>query len=319
MSGHTFKSDIWGVGCTVIELLTGHPPYWDMDQMRAMFCVVQDPHPAIPEELPEDVKSFLLKCFIKDPAQRPSAEELLEEPWLKKNIHLTALAGAKMDYKSVVGTLEKVYGEKKTVKKAVPSSRPPRLSTDHAGGTSSESLSVVTVVDSPSVIPLQSSGTHSDSEKPEVAVTSRNRADAATSEAKPSADDHHVGHVDDKQHHAKKAPSHHETHIKTGRHSRGPKHPHPPENNAADHHKDAKPTSAEQHAEPPVQPHQPQSAAAPQQAPQPHAAQPQQQHPAPAPATDPQSLAATRPKSIREPLLPKNIEIPDEPLCCSIL
>eukprot|EP01122_Echinamoeba_exundans_P008157 TRINITY_DN2656_c0_g2_i2.p1 TRINITY_DN2656_c0_g2~~TRINITY_DN2656_c0_g2_i2.p1 ORF type:complete len:598 (+),score=87.74 TRINITY_DN2656_c0_g2_i2:29-1795(+) len=116
MSGQTFKSDIWSLGCTVLELLSGHPPYWDVDPMRAMFCIVQDGSPPIPENLPQEVKDFLLRCFVKDPAKRASAEELLEMPWITQNAHLVSLAGAKIDYNSVVGTLSKVYGKKKSIK-----------------------------------------------------------------------------------------------------------------------------------------------------------------------------------------------------------
>jgi serine/threonine protein kinase len=82
MAGHTIKSDIWSVGCTVLELLTGHPPWWDLDTMRAIFCVVQEPSPPIPDNIPEDAKDFLHKCFVKDPNERCSALELLQHPWI---------------------------------------------------------------------------------------------------------------------------------------------------------------------------------------------------------------------------------------------
>lgn len=48
MSGVTPKSDIWSVGCTILELLTGAPPYFDLDPMPALFRIVQDDHPPIP-------------------------------------------------------------------------------------------------------------------------------------------------------------------------------------------------------------------------------------------------------------------------------
>lgn len=41
MSGVCAASDIWSVGCTVIELLTCSPPYYDLQPMPALFRIVQ--------------------------------------------------------------------------------------------------------------------------------------------------------------------------------------------------------------------------------------------------------------------------------------
>ncbi|KAL8120472.1 hypothetical protein AgCh_017587 [Apium graveolens] len=41
MSGVCVASDIWSVGCTVIELLTCSPPYYDLQPMPALFRIVQ--------------------------------------------------------------------------------------------------------------------------------------------------------------------------------------------------------------------------------------------------------------------------------------
>lgn len=41
MSGVCAASDIWSVGCTVIELLTCIPPYYDLQPMPALFRIVQ--------------------------------------------------------------------------------------------------------------------------------------------------------------------------------------------------------------------------------------------------------------------------------------
>ena len=57
-------SDIWSLGCTVLELLIGEPPYWKLNANLALFRMVEDVHPPLVgvEGL---VREFLLCCFLK--------------------------------------------------------------------------------------------------------------------------------------------------------------------------------------------------------------------------------------------------------------
>ncbi|KAH7337093.1 hypothetical protein B0J17DRAFT_718990 [Rhizoctonia solani] len=81
-SGATTASDIWSVGCVVIELLEGQPPYHFLDPMPALFRIVQDDCPPIPEGASPIVKDFLYQCFQKDCNLRISAKKLLKHPWM---------------------------------------------------------------------------------------------------------------------------------------------------------------------------------------------------------------------------------------------
>ncbi|CAL0304305.1 unnamed protein product [Lupinus luteus] len=83
MSGVCAASDIWSVGCTVIELLTCVPPYYDLQPMPALFRIVQDEQPPIPDSLSPDITDFLHQCFKKDARQRPDAKTLLSHPWIQ--------------------------------------------------------------------------------------------------------------------------------------------------------------------------------------------------------------------------------------------
>ena len=107
LKGISTKSDIWSLGCTVSELLTGRPPYADIQNIMAgmgpfyiqstkfnpylvlsvMFRIVED-DPPIPGSFGDPLVAFLKECFHKDPAQRPSAENLLRHEWFKQHLSL---------------------------------------------------------------------------------------------------------------------------------------------------------------------------------------------------------------------------------------
>ncbi|KAK4223880.1 hypothetical protein QBC38DRAFT_486746 [Podospora fimiseda] len=82
LSGATSASDIWSVGCTVIELLQGKPPYYNLAAMPALFAIVNDDHPPLPEGVSPAARDFLMQCFQKDPNLRVSARKLLRHPWI---------------------------------------------------------------------------------------------------------------------------------------------------------------------------------------------------------------------------------------------
>ncbi|KAL0083438.1 kinase-like domain-containing protein [Phycomyces blakesleeanus] len=82
LEGASTKSDIWSLGCTIVELLTGKPPYANLISMSALYHIVEDDHPPLPTTLSKPLKDFLLACFQKNPSNRPTAKELLQHPWM---------------------------------------------------------------------------------------------------------------------------------------------------------------------------------------------------------------------------------------------
>ncbi|XP_057476240.1 mitogen-activated protein kinase kinase kinase NPK1-like [Actinidia eriantha] len=83
-TGHNFSADIWSVGCTVIEMATGKPPWSQQYQeVAALFHIgTTKSHPPIPEHLSVEAKDFLLKCLQKEPNLRHAASDLLQHPFV---------------------------------------------------------------------------------------------------------------------------------------------------------------------------------------------------------------------------------------------
>ncbi|KAJ4745879.1 Mitogen-activated protein kinase kinase kinase NPK1 [Rhynchospora pubera] len=108
-SGHSFSADIWSVGCTVIEMATGKPPWsGQYQEVAALFHVgTTKSHPPIPEHLSLEAKDFLLKCLQEEPSLRPTASDLLQHPFVTgelEDAHQLNHAGSKESYNHVLGT-----------------------------------------------------------------------------------------------------------------------------------------------------------------------------------------------------------------------
>lgn len=72
--GHGRFADIWSLGCTVIEMATGKPPWSHRTNPIAVFMQVGNSNepPSIPAELSPEAKDFILSCFRRNPNQRPN-------------------------------------------------------------------------------------------------------------------------------------------------------------------------------------------------------------------------------------------------------
>uniref|UniRef100_A0A0E0D797 mitogen-activated protein kinase kinase kinase n=2 Tax=Oryza meridionalis TaxID=40149 RepID=A0A0E0D797_9ORYZ len=80
-AGYDLAVDIWSLGCTIIEMFTGKPPWSGLEGPAAMFKVLHK-DPSIPDSLSLEGKEFLRCCFRRNPAERPTASKLLEHPFV---------------------------------------------------------------------------------------------------------------------------------------------------------------------------------------------------------------------------------------------
>ncbi|EOA28752.1 hypothetical protein CARUB_v10024983mg [Capsella rubella] len=92
------ESDIWAVGCTVIEMVTGSPPWTEAtdDPVSVLYRVgYSGETPELPCLLEEDAKDFLEKCLKREAKERWTATQLLNHPFLvtKPDIEPSLVSG----------------------------------------------------------------------------------------------------------------------------------------------------------------------------------------------------------------------------------
>uniref|UniRef100_A0A672KK89 non-specific serine/threonine protein kinase n=1 Tax=Sinocyclocheilus grahami TaxID=75366 RepID=A0A672KK89_SINGR len=81
---YDFKSDLWSLGITAIEMAEGAPPLCDMHPMRALFLIPRNPAPRLKsKKWSKKFQSFIESCLLKNHNQRPSTEQLMKHPFIK--------------------------------------------------------------------------------------------------------------------------------------------------------------------------------------------------------------------------------------------
>ncbi|MFO0985631.1 MAG: serine/threonine-protein kinase, partial [Planctomycetota bacterium] len=83
------QTDVYGLGATLYELLTGRPPFADTDLVRLLRRVVED-QPIAPRalrpDLPRDLDTIVRKCLAKEKPQRYASAAALAQDlsrWLE--------------------------------------------------------------------------------------------------------------------------------------------------------------------------------------------------------------------------------------------
>ncbi|PRW57164.1 mitogen-activated kinase kinase 3 [Chlorella sorokiniana] len=83
---YSFPADIWALGLTLLECATGKYPYdASGGTIQLMIQLMEEECPLPPEEegqLSPELRDFVAQCMRRDPWARPTAEQLLQHPFV---------------------------------------------------------------------------------------------------------------------------------------------------------------------------------------------------------------------------------------------
>jgi serine/threonine protein kinase len=100
--------DIWAIGVTLYEMLAGKRPFRDTPDRELFQRICEDDPPALPDTVPAELEAIVLKCMVKNPADRYGsavavAEDL--EKWLDDKPVSASLPRRPRTWLTVLGVL----------------------------------------------------------------------------------------------------------------------------------------------------------------------------------------------------------------------
>ncbi|KAF9598318.1 hypothetical protein IFM89_026607 [Coptis chinensis] len=94
------ESDIWSLGCTVIEMITGKSAWKDCESSIVLKIGFSDEVPEFPAQLSDSGRDFLDKCLRREPGERWNCEQLLQHPFLSEDMVVESSPRSILDWAS---------------------------------------------------------------------------------------------------------------------------------------------------------------------------------------------------------------------------
>jgi len=84
ISGYDSKADIWSLGISAIDMAQAEPPRFEIAPSKVIWMIPHYPPPTLknPLSFSPTLNHFIAFTLVKDPVNRPTAEQLLGHPFI---------------------------------------------------------------------------------------------------------------------------------------------------------------------------------------------------------------------------------------------
>lgn len=82
----SFKGDVWAFGCILYEMAALRLPFDEPNVAGLVLKIVRGPTPQFPKQYTGELRELCLSLLKRDPAKRPSTQEVLQSPLIQQEI-----------------------------------------------------------------------------------------------------------------------------------------------------------------------------------------------------------------------------------------
>jgi len=103
---YSYKSDVWSLGCLLYEMLSFKRPFQSSSIVTLVIAILSGKYKPLPVHWSKEIKELVDKMLSVNPDDRPSIDEILNLPFVKKRLPAILKRYAQRDILSREGSFE---------------------------------------------------------------------------------------------------------------------------------------------------------------------------------------------------------------------